>query len=135
MLLAGGPMALALLAGGAAFAVFGLAGGGPAVTVSGSLELTDYETRYGPDNCAGRGGFADISAGTQVVVTDGAGETIGVGSLTAGSPAGRENTCRYYFAVREVPGDLDFYGIEVSHRGRVQYPRAALNSPVVISLG
>lgn len=118
---------------GALLAVGGDASGGDRLTVSGSLELVDFDTHY--SGCVGQGGYADIKQGSQVVVTDGSGKTVGLGALTSGSPTGTREMCRYYFKVEGVPGDLDYYGIEVAHRGRVQYSKADIAREVRISLG
>lgn len=130
--------AAALLLAVAAAAVVVLGGfsagaGGSPITVNGALELDDAETAM--SGCVGQGGYRDIRSGTQVTVTDEAGKTVGLGALTAGGITGRSGVCRFYFKVTGVPGDRDFYGVTVSDRGRIQFPRAALDQAVTVTLG
>ncbi|MEV0616179.1 hypothetical protein AB0I81_22890 [Nonomuraea sp. NPDC050404] len=101
------------------------------VTVRGEppAVLTDNEL-----TCRGGGGFDDLREGAQVVVSDAAGKTIALGQLGAGSWK-RGVGCIFLFTVADVPGGLDFYGVEVSHRGRVQYTAAQLAAPVELSIG
>lgn len=107
---------------------------GDTITVSGTLELRNPDGfhQVGGSHCVGDGGYSDIAPGAQVVITDDTGKTVGVGSLGAGSWIGAH--CEWPFEV-EVPGGSAFYGVEVSHRGRVQYPADRLNEPVTLSLG
>lgn len=83
-------------------------------------------------------GIEDIRAGAQVVISDAAGNTIAIGQLqqglVVGPDAGGGYTCSFGFSV-QAPGGLDFYGVEISHRGRLQYPRAELNRPIALTLG
>jgi hypothetical protein len=70
--------------------------------------------------CYGKGGYADIRAGAQVVISDSAGATIAVGSLDAGTVTSGRG-CVLPFSVPGVPSGKGFYGIEVSHRGVLKY--------------
>jgi hypothetical protein len=101
------------------------------VTVRGEppAVLTDNEL-----TCRGGGGFDDLREGTQVVVTDAAGKTIALGQLGAGSWK-RNVGCIFLFTVPDVPAGEKFYGLEISHRGRVQYTAAQLAAPVELSIG
>lgn len=99
--------------------------------VHGTLQLQDPETvRAG---CVGQGGYSDIRVNVQVVVTDGAGKTVGIGRAEKFTNKGL--FCAYEFLVRDVPAGLDFYGIEVSKRGRVQYNEEQLRAGITLSLG
>lgn len=79
--------------------------------------------------CLGGGGYDDIAAGAAVTVFDGT-EVIGVGHLADGAvvraiPRARTRatgTCRFPFAVDDVPAGRSFYSVEVSHRGKVSFP-------------
>jgi hypothetical protein len=107
------------------------------LTVEGSVLVRGsypQVVRVSESRCAGGGGFDDIREGTQVVVTDAAGKTIALGQLTAGGRKGGVG-CMFLFVVENVPAGLDFYGIEVSHRGRVQYTAAQLAAPIELSIG
>lgn len=99
--------------------------------VHGTLQLQDPETvRAG---CVGQGGYSDIKVNVQVVVTDGAGKTVGIGRAENFTNKGL--FCAYEFLVPDVPAGLDFYGVEVSKRGRVQYSEEQLRSGVTLTLG
>lgn len=103
------------------------------ITVSGTLELRkEGGFHQVGSQCVGDGGYSDIAPGAQVVVTDDTGKTVGVGSLGAGSWIGSH--CEWPFEV-EVPDGSAFYGVEVSHRGRVQYPADELAEPITLTLG
>ena len=79
-------------------------------------------------NCKGTESYADLVSGAQVVVTDAAGKTIGLGRLDAG--VRRERGCVFFFKVSGVPAGGEFYGVEVAGRGRVQYTAAQLTYPI-----
>jgi hypothetical protein len=97
----------------------------------GALRLQDPETIRA--RCAGQGGYVDIRIGAQVVVTDADEKTVGIGRLDASANKGLY--CEYSFTVRDVPAGLDFYGVEVSKRSRVQYSEEQLRAGVTLSLG
>ncbi len=103
-----------------------------AITVHGRLDLVHAKTSW--EKCVGQGGYSDIHEGAQVVISDATGKTIAIGQLKSGIAVVGVK-CSFYFTVEAVPGDEDFYGIEVSHRGRVQYSRAQLDELVILSLG
>jgi hypothetical protein len=108
-----------------------------ALTVDGSVTVVGGHPQVQTENeltCTGGGGFDDIRQGAQVVVTDAAGKTIALAQLDAGSWK-RDVGCIFLFTVPDVPGGEKFYGIEVSHRGRVQYSARQLAAPLELSLG
>lgn len=80
--------------------------------------------------CKGTGGFSDIQDGAQVKVTGPTGEVLGLGELKLGAPhaLGARVACVYGFSVAKVPTGKGFYGIEISHRGVVQYPESEVFS-------
>jgi len=107
-----------------------------ALTVSGSVTVHGEHPQVVTANeltCVTGGGYDDIREGAQVVVTDASGATIAVGRLGFGSWK-RNVGCVFLFEL-EVPGGHDFYGIEVSHRGRLQYPAEQLAAPLDLTLG
>lgn len=107
------------------------------VSITGSVQVTLPEDDIWPSPCTGMGGYSDIAAGTQVVISDETGTTIAVGRLQPGVAIGTPpvgHACRLRFSVN-APGGHSFYGIEISHRGRLQYPRAALDQPLALTLG
>lgn len=101
-----------------------------AFDVSGSLLLRDVEP-YSAEGkaCTGDGGYSDIHAGTQVKITDDAGKVVALGALGPGAATksdgyslGGTDRCRFEFTVAGVPiGTGTIYGVEVSHRGVIQF--------------
>lgn len=94
---------------------------------------------YGPETtpCWPGGGYSDIHEGTQVVVSDAGGKTLGIGSLGAGiqDDTGAGKRCLFSFWVKDIPRGEKFYGVEVAHRGRLQYPAARMTDPISLTLG
>jgi hypothetical protein len=123
--------AVAVLAGGAGAAYY--LSGDEHIDVRGRFVLADRDgfTAVDGGHCAGNGGYSDISTGTQIVVTDDAGRTVAVGKLGEGNWI--NSYCELPFAV-DVPAGSGFYGIEVSHRGRVQYSADQLSRPLTLTL-
>jgi hypothetical protein len=79
---------------------------------------------------AGSGGYADIASGTQVTVTDGDGTVIAIGTLGDGVTPHTPDVwagdweyppCLFPFTIEGVPDSGTIYGIEVSHRGVIQF--------------
>jgi hypothetical protein len=87
------------------------------VTITESLDL-DTETVLELDggSCTGTGGYDDLEQGAEVVVTDEANKIIGTSSLGEGRISGSD--CIFRFVVSNLPR-AKFYGVEVSHRGKV----------------
>ncbi len=103
--------------------------------VSGRVVLETWpdQVEYGDyPACTGEGVFADIRQHAQVVVTDAAGKTIGVGKLGTGVHV--EEGCVFRWALAVEAGH-DFYGVEVSHRGVSKYSAAQMSLPVELVLG
>lgn len=137
--------AVVLLAGGAAYAWTAMSPSG--FTIKGDLTITsDSQLKWGTSTaqCAGAGGFSDISEAATVVVTDAAGKTVAIGRMDGegkatrgtGLAAGvRPAACTWTWTVEDVPGGSGFYGIEISHRGRQQYTREQLGEPIHLRLG
>ncbi len=111
--------------------------GADPLTVRGSILLIGgpmgWQGKLG-DPCRTGGEFADIQPGTTVTVSDASGKSVALGALDAGKQDGASN-CRFQFTVSGVPAGEDFYGIEVSHRGRGQYTAARLRERVDLTLG
>ena len=107
------------------------------LTVDGSVLVRGSSPQVVTEDeltCVTGGGYTDVREGAQVVVTDAAGKTIGLGLLGAGSWK-RNVGCIFLFTVSDVPVGQRFYGVEVSHRGRVQYAAAEMSSPIEMSIG
>lgn len=114
-------------------------------TISGTLTLAsergqdNFKFVLGPPGCHGGSPYPDIAAGTGVVLKDGDGKTIAVGSLGPGVGDGAGNTyrCIFSFSLADVP-EVPFYSVEVSRRGAVTSSLAAMkaaNWTVSLTLG
>jgi hypothetical protein len=68
--------------------------------------------------CFGYGGYDDIEAGLQVVISNEANTVIGNGALGPGEIT--DDGCLFRFQVRDVPV-AKFYNIEVGRRGKLNY--------------
>jgi hypothetical protein len=95
----------------------------PSMTGILTLHDPDAAYQYG-DVCSGTGGYDDVDAGASVVVTNEQGTVIGTGSLGLGS-ASPGGDCVFNFTVAGLP-EGRFYGVEVSHRGKVTFSREQL---------
>ncbi|MCP2327604.1 hypothetical protein HDA40_006111 [Hamadaea flava] len=145
-LIVGTLVVLFAISGGIAFAIVKFAGSATpqasaspaaptAFMLAGTMVLSPSEFGWTRDpwNCWGRGGYDDIREGTQVVVTDADGKTVAVGQLGKGEPKAESTRCEFVFLIAAVPEGSQFYAVEVAHRGKVQYPRAELNSAITLS--
>jgi hypothetical protein len=131
VLLAAGAVGAYLIGGQAADAA------AEPIAVQGDFRLAGGEYSYTGQECAGKGGYSDIRGGTQVVVTDGAGKTIGVASLAAGRLYSFDNQstmCVFDFQTT-VPAGHAFYGVAVGKRGTVQYSSEQVAQPLRLTLG
>lgn len=80
-------------------------------------------------------GYDDITKGAGVTIKDPSGKAVAIGELGAGKDIGDSN-CAFLFTVKDVPAGLGIYGVEVTHRGVVQYKEAALKKDgAVMGLG
>ncbi|MFF0864122.1 hypothetical protein ACFYUV_20355 [Nonomuraea sp. NPDC003560] len=111
--------------------------------ISGTIAVRGGVSQNGLDGepCTTTGaGFKDIQEGVQVVVTDAASKTIALAALgpgkmrRPGGPDALDRHCVFPFAV-SAPAGHDFYGVEVSHRGRVQFTAAQVKTPLELTLG
>jgi len=89
----------------------------------------------GTGDCSGSGGYADITAGASVTVTDAAGTIVETSSLGPGTVI--SGTCEFSLDVPKVPEGSAFYSVEVSHRGKVTYSSEQLHrgGSIGMSLG
>ena len=98
----------------------------------GVLTLNHGWLRSGTGSCTGSGGFSDIHVGAQVVVTDAAGAVIAVTELGEGVVLDKE--CFFGFRAVAVPLGRGFYGVEVTHRGRVQFSESDAREELGVGL-
>lgn len=137
----------AIIATLAAVLTFALSGCGapPPLDVTGAISVPGGITAGGSEGgnyqpCITSGGYSDIRAGAQVVVTSAEGKVLAVSKLDKGAlsvPSGAswgERSCVFSFRA-QVPAGQDFYGVEVAHRGAVVYPAARMREHLVLSLG
>ncbi|HET8640561.1 MAG TPA: hypothetical protein VFM37_01420 [Pseudonocardiaceae bacterium] len=106
-------------------------------SVNGTFVLIDRDAFWQVgESCRGDSGFSDIQPGAQIVVTDPSGRTVGIGMITGGE-ALSISRCRFEVAVHGIPRGLGFYGIEITHRGVVEFAEQRLltGGPVELSLG
>jgi len=113
-----------------------------AITVTGTMLVPPplfSEELFAP--CTSREGYEDIAAGSQVVISDQDGRTVGIGSLDAGvlqpgKVLPELYRCEYSFTVIAEPGG-DFYAIAIGgpQRGSVEFTAEQLTAPVELSLG
>lgn len=111
------------------------------VAITGTLTIRGGESANGEhgEPCEMRGGYKDIRQGAQVVVTDTASKTIAVGQLDGGRVDRPDGTaypsrkCVFSFALT-APAGHDFYGVEISHRGRVQYSADQIKNSLELTL-
>jgi hypothetical protein len=88
----------------------------------------------GSSPCYGYGGYSDITPRASLTVTDKHGTTLAIGHLGRGAYVNNSGACIFDFQVR-VPDHQDFYGIEVTHRGIVEFTYAEMKQGPGISLG
>jgi hypothetical protein len=94
-------------------------------SVTGTFVLTDGDSLNFGGNCAGTGGYSDISSDTQVVIKDGAGKVLGVSSLGTGTASGKD--CTFNWIIDELP-KADFYIVEAGRRGSLTFSRSELEA-------
>lgn len=104
----------------------------PIHVITGSLVLVANRNTNYPSNCRGlsQDGQGDIQVGAAVTVRSGAGQILGVGSLTGCqftdiSQPGQSLSLTFSLRVDGV-ADSDFYTIEVANRGQVPFSRSQL---------
>jgi hypothetical protein len=97
----------------------------PTLEVQGELTLHGTRTNT-VDGCHGRGGYADIRNGTEVIIRDGASSIVGITQLEGASQGNM--TCTFTFH-STIPGTNDFYTVEVTGRGKLNYDRSGIRHP------
>lgn len=108
---------------------------GSDTTVRGEVSLYGADNIEGSHgNCRGKGGYVDLRIGAEVVVSDNAGATIGLTQLRDASLVTDGGYHCVWTFTADVPAGKGFYGVEVTHRGRVQYPEAQIGG-IRLSLG
>ncbi|MEV8309937.1 hypothetical protein AB0P36_21930 [Streptomyces flavidovirens] len=100
-------------------------GGPETLTTTGGIFLSDYDGFVSTGElCTGKGGYADLDAGTEVTITDASGTVVAADNLTTGEVVG--SACLFNFTVRDIPAGSKLYRVEVSHRGALTKTEAEL---------
>ncbi|WP_275293805.1 hypothetical protein [Amycolatopsis sp. La24] len=92
--------------------------------------------------CQGTGGYSDLTPGTAVKVSDGAGHVIATGSITSGTAQTSYlydhnvvTGCQLGFTVNDVPDGLPSYVLTISHRGDQFLPADRAHAPITLTIG
>jgi hypothetical protein len=116
------------------FAGCGGAGTAPTITapvthvIKGSVKVFDFNVGYDPDRTVCiflNPRYDDVDARATVTVKDGAGSIVGVSKLEAVIST-TFDYCLFPFSV--TVSDAEFYSIEVSRRGELNFSKADLES-------
>ena len=83
--------------------------------------------------CEGDGGYSDISAGTEVVVSDNSGKTLTTSQLGYGRGT-PPVTCRFKFSFTVMDGSAGGYTVAVGSRGELHFTAAELKLPRAVEL-
>jgi hypothetical protein len=90
-------------------------------------------TTSGVSGCGGTGGYSDLTSGASVTVTNPSGKVIATGFLGNGDYIAV--SCGFRFRITGVPKEK-FYGIEISHRGVVDFSlKEVQNNDVSMDIG
>lgn len=78
-----------------------------------------------------------VKEGAQVVVTDAAGKTLGIGQLGTGRAAVAANPaehfdCTFSFIVQGIPGGQSFYGVKVADQQPKQFAASSIGGVQII---
>lgn len=126
-------LASLILVGGGTVLAFALTHRGPAATSKAQTQtFTATGTVTVTGGCESIGGYGDITDGTQVVLTDGAGKTVSVGTLASTHSS---TVCSYTWTLTGIPVGERFYGIAVARRGVLQITEGQLRTGVDIHIG
>jgi len=110
------------------------------ITVTGFLDLVDPDMHWKVGKpCEGDGGYADISVGAQVIISDSTGKTVALTGLIGGNGMRSDDfksvVCSFGFISFTVPPGAGFYGIAIGHRDPLMYSESDLADDIHLSLG
>ena len=118
---------IAVAAAGSLLATLNGCGGG-SFDVKGTLTLPFGNQGATDDGslCVGQGGYDDIAGGAQVVIKNGGGKRIAVGSLEDGRIEKQSSgwLCHFRFDVADVPGDGNIYTISIGSRDDYSFKKS-----------
>jgi hypothetical protein len=90
-------------------------------------------------SCSGKGGYSDLTAGSEVTVKNTTGQVVATGALATGTLDGSTSTttfgCALTFEVRDVPDGLSSYSLTVTHRGTQVFPNDQAHGFVRLTIG
>ena len=105
----------------AALPVLAGCGGSSALTIHGTLEVSDFSNDGSSCLFGSDSGYSDLAQGTQVTVSAPDGTVLGSGALGDPQSGGNGVVCDFPFTIKNVQGGEPRYGIAVSHRGTVWF--------------
>jgi hypothetical protein len=95
-------------------------------TVTGILTVVDdYAGAMSGSFCNGKGGYADLKNGVQVLIEDKSGTILEKGELGGGTVT--NGYCDFPFTIWNVPAS-DFYQVEIGRRGGLTYTKAEMEA-------
>ncbi len=100
-----------------------MSGSGASTQMERLNDLMDGQTFPCPEGPGG--GYSDLSDGTAVAVSDGAGKLLGTGQLSDGTQTGAG--VKFTFSVNGLP-QADFYKLQIANRGELPYSRSDLDA-------
>lgn len=97
-------------------------------TAIGALDLGGQPDGGDRAPCEGANGYTDIHAGTQVVVYDATGKSLGVSALASGSTISNGPTsfatCHFKFSVPSLPSGVGPYSVQVGDHEKTAFTEA-----------
>ncbi|OAP26147.1 hypothetical protein [Amycolatopsis sp. M39] len=109
---------------------------------SDSSDVRTNDTGAADSDCQGTGGYSDLTPGTAVKVSDGAGHVIATGSITSGTAQTSYvydhnvvTGCQLGFTVNDVPDGLPSYVLTISHRGDQYLTADRAHAPISLTIG
>lgn len=118
-----------------------------ALLIQGSIVLAAGNLDWWEEGkpCRGKGGYADLVGGAQIVVENETGTTIAVGQLEPGTlpdpiptdpwTSRRVPDCTFQFSVKDVPEGANFYTLKIGSRESPTFTREQLDAPLELSIG
>jgi hypothetical protein len=96
------------------------------LTMPNTTGAIDWEM-YGEtgETCWGGIDYVDIAEGAEVIIRNGKGDSVGLGTLEAGTltKSARGRTCAWEFTVEDIPDEGELFTIEIGRRGEVTFKR------------
>lgn len=117
-----------------------LTGGASSVTLHGTMMINPASDSEFGDNfstagstCSGSGGYDDLTQGASVTIHDPTGKVIATGALEEGHGVDGVG-CLFNWRIPKAPKEK-FYGVEISHRGTVNFKTAEIKGGFDTDIG